>query len=116
MASVGHEDTIILRRSRGSILHDFYNCCERVFKAIAVEVNGGYAESDQWHKALLHRLCRARHRRYYAESRTIPSNRETTRRHSRKLGPERARACRALGIVSGLYRLLRKPSSRSPGR
>ena len=56
MESIGQEDSIILRRSRGSILHDFYNCCERIFKAIAVEVNGGYAEAEQWHKALLHRM------------------------------------------------------------
>jgi hypothetical protein len=56
MVSVGTADSTIIRRARGSILHDFYNCCERIFKSIAVEVNGGYQEQEQWHKALLHRM------------------------------------------------------------
>ena len=35
------EKDIISRRAMGSILHDFYNCCERIFKKIAIEMNGG---------------------------------------------------------------------------
>jgi len=50
------EDTIIFRRSIGSILHDFYNCCERIFRKIAIDINGGYVETEQWHKALLYRM------------------------------------------------------------
>lgn len=49
-------DSIILNRSKGSILHDFYNCCERVFKRVAIEINGGYEDSEKWHKALLFRM------------------------------------------------------------
>ena len=60
----------------------------------------GYVR-ERKNKLLLYLLCRARHRRYYSESRTIPSNRETVLRRSGKRGSERARACRALGIVPG---------------
>jgi hypothetical protein len=45
------------RRALGSILHDYYTCCERVFRAIAVEVNGGFDDSPQWHRALLGRMA-----------------------------------------------------------
>ncbi len=44
------------RRSMGSILHDFYTCCERIFRRIAVEMNGGFEETEQWHKTLLYRM------------------------------------------------------------
>jgi hypothetical protein len=50
------ENSIIFRRSIGSILHDFYNCCERIFKKIAIDINGGYEEADKWHKSLLFRM------------------------------------------------------------
>lgn len=46
----------VLRRARGSILHDFYNACERIFEIIAREVNGGISSSEQWHKKLLHQM------------------------------------------------------------
>ena len=46
-------ESIILRRSMGSILHDFYNCCERIFKKIAFDINGGYEDTEKWHKSLL---------------------------------------------------------------
>ena len=56
LAQIKSEESIIFKRSIGSILHDFYNCCERIFKKIAIDVNGGYEESDKWHKALLFRM------------------------------------------------------------
>lgn len=50
------EKNIILTRAKGSILHDFYNCCERIFKKIAIEMNGGYEDTEKWHKNLLYRM------------------------------------------------------------
>ena len=50
------EKDIISRRAKGSILHDFYNCCERIFKKIAIEMNGGYEDTEKWHKNLLYRM------------------------------------------------------------
>lgn len=50
------EDTPILRRAKGSILHDFYNACERIFETIAREINGGVPLSGQWHKKLLYQM------------------------------------------------------------
>ncbi|MEW6102926.1 MAG: hypothetical protein AB1630_03765 [bacterium] len=56
MDEILKEDSIIFRRSKGSILHDFYNCCERIFKYVAIEINGGYEDSERWHKALLFKM------------------------------------------------------------
>lgn len=56
LMKIKSENSIVFRRSMGSILHDFYNCCERIFKKIAVGINGGYEESDKWHKSLLFRM------------------------------------------------------------
>jgi len=50
------EKEIVFKRSKGSILHDFYNCCERIFKKIAIELNSGYDDSEKWHKSLLYRM------------------------------------------------------------
>jgi len=50
------EDSHLSRRAKGSILHDFYNCCERVFKKISVNINGGFNEGERWHKELLYRM------------------------------------------------------------
>lgn len=44
------------RRIKGSILHDFYNCCERIFRRIAVDINGGFNAEVRWHKELLYRM------------------------------------------------------------
>lgn len=44
------------RRIKGSILHDFYNCCERIFRRIAVDINGGFDAEERWHKELLYRM------------------------------------------------------------
>lgn len=43
-------------RVLGSIMHDFYNCCERVFRRIGAEINGGTYGGDAWHKELLFRM------------------------------------------------------------
>lgn len=56
MREIKAEDSLISRRSMGSILHDFYNCCERIFKKIAVEINGGYEDTERWHKSLLFKM------------------------------------------------------------
>lgn len=50
------EKDTIFKRSKGSILHDFYNCCERVFKKIAIEMNGGYEDKEKWHENLLYMM------------------------------------------------------------
>ncbi len=55
-AVVKAQTDVIAKRAKGSILHDFYNCCERIFKKIAVELNSGYEESEKWHKGLLYRM------------------------------------------------------------
>lgn len=44
------------RRAQGSILHDFYNCCERIFRRISLGINGGFAAEETWHKELLYRM------------------------------------------------------------
>lgn len=56
MDKIKMENGIIFKRSKGSILHDFYNCCERIFKKIAIELNSGYENSEKWHKSLLYRM------------------------------------------------------------
>lgn len=49
-------NTRIIRRAKGSILHDFYNACERIFELITREINGGLPLSGQWHKKLLYQM------------------------------------------------------------
>ena len=56
LAVVKPQKDMIAKRAKGSILHDFYNGCERIFKKIAVELNSGYEESEKWHKGLLYRM------------------------------------------------------------
>jgi len=50
------EKSPLSRRIKGSILHDFYNCCERIFRRIAIEINGGFDTEGRWHKELLYRM------------------------------------------------------------
>lgn len=45
-----------MERLKGSILHDFYNVCERIFKWIAKDINGDFNPYEQWHKELLFRM------------------------------------------------------------
>ncbi len=56
MKEIESGESTILKRSMGSILHDFYNCCERIFKKVAIEINGGYEDIEKWHKALLFKM------------------------------------------------------------
>lgn len=44
------------RRIFGSILHDFYNSCERIFRRVNRDINGGSVQSEGWHKELLYRM------------------------------------------------------------
>ena len=46
------------RNSRvlGSVMHDFYNCCERIFRRIGTEMNGTAHRGEAWHKELLFRM------------------------------------------------------------
>lgn len=50
----GHDeeltDSVALR------LHNFYTGCERIFKLIATEINGGLPQSEDWHKRLLNQV------------------------------------------------------------
>ena len=52
-ASAPQEDNSYAIRARGSMLHDFYNCVERVFLRIARELNGGVPRGEQWHRDLI---------------------------------------------------------------
>lgn len=46
----------LYRRAKGSVLHDFYNCCERIFKIISKEINGNLSTAIKWHKELLNKM------------------------------------------------------------
>lgn len=37
-------------------LHNFYTGCERIFKLIAAEINGGTPQDLEWHKRLLNQV------------------------------------------------------------
>ena len=47
---LGHEE---VNESAALRLHNFYTGCERVFRLIARDVNGGVPESPDWHRRLL---------------------------------------------------------------
>jgi hypothetical protein len=49
-------DSYIMKRAKGSILHDFYNACERIFELIANNINGGITGGHRWHKKLLYQM------------------------------------------------------------
>lgn len=50
------DNSRVYRRAKGSILHDFYNACERIFETIARRINGGLSLTPQWHKKLLYQM------------------------------------------------------------
>jgi hypothetical protein len=56
LKQVRGQDSIIFRRSTGSILHDFYNLAERIFRKVTTDINGGHEDSERWHKALLFKM------------------------------------------------------------
>lgn len=43
-------------RAFGSILHDFYTGIEKIFRRIAVELNGNIPKGEDWHLQLLNRM------------------------------------------------------------
>lgn len=43
----------IYEESRALKLHNFYTGCERIFRKIADDINGGVPRSSNWHKRLL---------------------------------------------------------------
>ncbi|MEP9411511.1 MAG: hypothetical protein HRF42_08910 [Candidatus Brocadia sp.] len=52
--NIGHD--ISSRRIVGSILHDSYNCCERIFRLIVGEINGAIPVGFEWHRQLLNKV------------------------------------------------------------
>jgi len=48
------EDRHIYEGYQALQLHNFYSGCENIFKRIAIALNGGVPQSDDWHKRLLH--------------------------------------------------------------
>ena len=57
LAEIEGKTAMTSRRAQGSILHDFYNCCERIFRRIAEDINGGEPEDpERWHRRLLARM------------------------------------------------------------
>lgn len=50
------ENTSLSKRVKGSIIHDFYNCCERIFRRISIDISGGFDPGERWHKELLYRM------------------------------------------------------------
>jgi hypothetical protein len=61
-------------------LHNFYTGCERIFRLVAIELNGGVPSSNDWHKRLLDRMTIAR------EGRIAVINAETARQLQEYLG------------------------------
>ena len=47
----------VFTESLGLKLHNFYTVCERIFKIIASELNGGLPSSYNWHQRLLTRMA-----------------------------------------------------------
>src|SRR3989339_45676 len=43
-----------LIRAQASYLEDFYNACEKIFRFVAEELNGGVPKGENWHKTLLY--------------------------------------------------------------
>ena len=56
LKDVGDVSSISTRRVIGSILHDSYNCCERIFRLIVGEINGAIPFGFEWHRQLLNKV------------------------------------------------------------
>ena len=54
--AIAEERSLPMRRAQGSILHDFYNGCERIFRNIAEGINGGVDPGEAWHRNLIYRM------------------------------------------------------------
>lgn len=50
------KNTPVYRRAKGSILHDFYNACERIFKIIIRIIDGDKGDIVKRHKAMLNQM------------------------------------------------------------
>jgi len=50
------EPTFWQVRTAGSILHDFYTGIEKIFRRIALEIDGGLPAGPDWHIQLLERM------------------------------------------------------------
>ena len=47
-------------RAQGSVLHDFYTACERIFLRIAADMDGDVPQGEHWHIELLKRMAAER--------------------------------------------------------
>ena len=56
LREISQEKSLSFARTKGSIFHDFYTCCERIFRRISATINGGFPEQERWHKELLYRM------------------------------------------------------------
>lgn len=54
----GGTPDFIETRAAGSVMHDFYCGSEKIFKRIAVHVDGRLPEGDDWHKDLLMQMTK----------------------------------------------------------
>ena len=50
------DGSISTRRIIGSVLHDSYNCCERIFRLIVGEINAAVPFGFEWHRQLLNKV------------------------------------------------------------
>lgn len=48
----------LAKRALASVVHDVYTCCERVFRRIALELDGHLPEEPGWHRRLLSLMTR----------------------------------------------------------
>mgnify|MGYP000367844249 FL=1 len=51
------EPTGVELRAAGSILHDYYTGLEKIFRLIALELDGDLPSGEDWHKRLLDRMA-----------------------------------------------------------
>ncbi len=52
------DENTATRRVIGSILHDSYNYCERIFRLIVGEINGAIPVGFEWHRQMLNKVTR----------------------------------------------------------
>lgn len=56
LQGVTDDNSISTRRIMGSILHDSYSGCERIFRLIVGEINGVIPLGFEWHRQLLNKV------------------------------------------------------------
>lgn len=49
--------TFVEVRAAGSILHDFYTATEKIFRQIAVQIDGDLPQGNDWHVQILQRMA-----------------------------------------------------------